>query len=86
MSNADVNKLINNSSILVGTKQVLRACANDVLRCVILASDADHTLSDRITALCSQHKIDVHRCASKKELGTAVKIDVACAVIGVLKT
>ncbi|HEY8390008.1 MAG TPA: ribosomal L7Ae/L30e/S12e/Gadd45 family protein [Clostridia bacterium] len=86
LSNAEVIKLINNSSILVGTRQVLKACAKDALRCVILASDADESLCSKITELCSAHDTEVFMFPSKRELGQIAGIEVASAVVGIEKT
>lgn len=85
LSNAEILKLINNSSILVGTKQVLKACAKDALRCVILASDADESLCDKVTQLCHEHDTEIIIFPSKRELGLAAGIEVASAVVGIEK-
>ena len=86
MSNAEIIKLINNSSILVGTKQVLSACAKDALRGVILASDADESLCGKVTEACKKHNTEIIIFPSKHELGTIAGIDVASAVVGIEKT
>lgn len=85
MSNADIKKLINNSSILIGTKQVLKACAKGALRCVILASDADESICSKVLQTCAQYNTEVLSFPSKRELGRLAGIDVASAVVGIEK-
>jgi len=85
MTNVDIKKLINNSSVLVGTRQVLKACAKGALRCVILASDADESICNKIVQTCAQHNTEVYNFPSKRELGKLAGIDVASAVVGIEK-
>ncbi|HEY8423797.1 MAG TPA: ribosomal L7Ae/L30e/S12e/Gadd45 family protein [Clostridia bacterium] len=85
MDNADIKKLISNSSLLVGTRQVLKACAKGELRCVVLASDVDESLGEKILQTCSQYNVEVLRYPSKRELGRLAGIEVASAVVGIKK-
>jgi ribosomal protein L7Ae-like RNA K-turn-binding protein len=85
MNSADIKKLINNSSALVGMRQVLKACAKGALRCVILASDADEGICDKVLQACAQHNTEVVMFPSKRELGKLAGIEVASAVVGIQK-
>lgn len=82
--NSSVSHLLSNSSKRIGTNAVLKGIANQEIRCVILASDADGVIINSIRQACEEHGIGMLLVPSKEELGKACKIDVACACVGII--
>ena len=85
MKEEEVIHLVNTFPKLVGTRQVLRAIIEAQLRLVIVAKDADSKLKKQIEGSCKDKNIPIVYTLSKRELGTIVGIEVACACIGILK-
>ena len=81
-----VTKLINNSSKLIGTRQVLKAIIHGDITQVIIAANTDEGLREQITAECKIGNIPFQIALTKSELGKLCKLDVPCAVVGLLKT
>lgn len=73
---------LNNSSKVVGSKQVLKGISEGTVRCVIVASDADAELRRKIVSCADAHKVKVERVPSKRYLGELAGIEVAAAVVG----
>lgn len=69
---------------VVGTKQVLRGIDEGTLRCVVVASDADNFISERVMAEAKARNVAVIMCPSKLELGRLVGVKIGAATVGVL--
>ena len=82
--NSSVSHLLSNSSKRIGTNAVLKGIANQEIRCVILASDADGVIINSIRQACEEKGVGMLFVPSKEELGKACKIDVACACVGII--
>lgn len=82
--NSSVSHLLSNSSKRIGTNAVLKGVANQEIRCVILASDADSAIIDNVKRCCEENGVGILTVPSKEELGKACKIDVACACVGII--
>lgn len=78
--------LVKTSPKVVGLKQVLAGIINDTVRCVLVSCDSDSFIMKAITDAVSTKDIPIQIVCSKKELGRLCKIDVACAVVGILKS
>ena len=70
---------------VVGTKQLLRALAEQRVKVAFVAADADAFLTKRVTDHCLDHNVPCHTTASAKEIGAACGIDVQAAAAGVLR-
>ncbi len=81
----DYTILIKNSSRLVGLKQVLAGVTNDAVRCVLVSCDSDDFVMRAISDAVSTKDILVQTVCGKHKLGKLCGIDVACAVVGILK-
>jgi len=68
---------------IVGTKQVLRALAEDKLDCVYLANDVDEALHLRLRTACEGRGVQIHPVLTMKELGQACGIQVGAACAGI---
>jgi len=73
-------------SIVVGTKQVLKAIAAGRTDRVFMAADVDAYLANKIRQVCTQNAVQICEVASMHELGKACKIDVGAACAAALKT
>lgn len=76
---------LNDSSKVVGSKQVLKGISDGTVRCVIVAADADAELRKKIVLSARTHNVKVVRVPSKRHLGEAAGIEVATAVVGLTK-
>ncbi len=82
--NSSVSHLLSNSSKRIGTNAVLKGIANEEIRCVILASDADSLLISNVRQACEEKGVGILLVPSKEELGFVCNIDVACACVGII--
>ena len=57
----EIITMLNSSSKVVGTKQVLRGMASDELRCVILSEDAEDFIKTKV-------KTQAEKCGMKKSI------------------
>ena len=77
--------MLNSSSKVVGSKQVLRGISDGTVRCVIVATDADADLRKKIVSSAKLAKVEIIRVPSKRHLGELAGIEVAAAVVGLMK-
>ena len=84
MDKEKLKTMLNGSSKVVGSKQVLKGISEGTLRCVIVASDADAELKKKIVAEASKHRLTVYYVPSKRRLGEEAGVDVAASAIGLL--
>lgn len=70
---------------VTGSKQVMRALEQDLLKKAYIAMDADQKLRDMITAACAKNDVPVKTVPTMKELGKACCIEVKAAAAGILK-
>ncbi|HSU79016.1 MAG TPA: 50S ribosomal protein L7ae-like protein [Candidatus Angelobacter sp.] len=72
-------------SIVIGTKQSLKALKDDRVKEVVYAIDADERVTAKIIEVAQEKGISVSEVDSMKKLGRACGIDVGAAVIALLK-
>lgn len=70
---------------LVGTKQALKAVANDEVEAIFIAEDADTKVIQDLIRLCDEKNVEIYYVNSMKELGKACGIDVRAASAALLK-
>ena len=81
-----VNELIaSNPDRLVGLKQVLRGISEGNVWCVIVSLDSDDFVKQRVLEAVGNSKICVKYFDNKSKLGSMVGIDVAAAVVGLVR-
>ena len=86
--NMDKEKLelmLNTSSKVVGSKQVLKGISDSTVRCVIVASDADAQRKKRIVAQAKANGVEIVYVASKKRLGESAGVEVSAAAVGIVE-
>lgn len=67
-------------NLVIGYRQVVRGIADNRIRCVVIASDTDVEIKNKITSLCQDKKVRCHEGKTKAETGKMLGIDVACAI------
>ncbi len=69
--------------LIVGLKQVLRGIEEDAVRCVIVASDADAFIVERVTEQAKAHGVEISECPTKELLGKLCRVAVPTATAAV---
>lgn len=77
--------LISNKSKVAGVNQTLQKIEDNLIDCVFLAFDAETDFKEKIKHKCRQKNIKIINIFSCGELAALCKIDVPCAVCGILK-
>ncbi len=67
--------------VVCGKKQSLRAIAEGKAQKIILAADADEPLKEEIRTAAARQGVRVQTYPTKKGLGVAMGLDVACGVV-----
>ena len=82
----DYNTLLDNSpKKLVGLKQVLRGITDGTVWCVIVSSDCESFIEERLKKEAAGKSVSFRKGPTMAELGAKVNIDVGAAVVGLLK-
>jgi large subunit ribosomal protein L7A len=76
-------KVFQAKSIIVGTKQTVRAIKSEAVSDIIVAMDADPRLTSKIVLLANETNIPVTYVDSMKKLGKACGIKVGAAVVAI---
>lgn len=67
-------------NLIIGYRQVVRGIASNHLGCVVIASDIDIGIKNKIVSLCQDKKVQYRIGNTKAEMGKLLNLDVACAV------
>ena len=82
----DYKKLIDNSpKKLVGLKQVLRGITDGTVWCVIVSSDCEGFIVDRLHGEARGKDVTFKKGPDMAELGRTMRIDVGAAVVGLVR-
>ena len=73
------------SDVVVGLKQVLRCLEEGTTRCVVVASDSDSFIKERVISVAMEYGVEFIECPTKAELGRLCRVDVATAVCAIKK-
>lgn len=73
------------SDFVVGLKQVLKSLEEGTTRCVVVASDSDSFIKERVTEFAMECGVEFIECPTKVELGRLCRVDVATAVCAIKK-
>ena len=73
------------ADLLVGSKQTLKAIANNEAKMIFLAKDIDQPLKKEILKAINDNNISFKIVESKSELGRVCGIDVSAASAALLK-
>jgi large subunit ribosomal protein L7A len=78
-------KVIQAKSVIIGTKQAVRALKNNLIQEVIIADDADIYLTGRVVETAKELDVPITYVDSMKMLGKACGIDVGAATVAIKK-
>ena len=78
-------KVIQAKSVVIGTKQTVRALKNNLIQEVIIADDADIYLTGRVVETAELVDVPITYVDSMKMLGKACGIDVGAATVAIKK-
>ena len=73
------------SDVVVGLKQVLRCLEEGTTRCVVVASDSDSFIKERVISVAMEYGVEFIECPTRAELGRLCRVDVATAVCAIKK-
>ena len=73
------------SDVVVGLKQVLRCLEEGTTRCVVVASDSDSFIKERVISVAMEYGVEFIECQTRAELGRLCRVDVATAVCAIKK-
>ncbi|MGO4890111.1 50S ribosomal protein L7ae-like protein [Anaerobacillus sp. MEB173] len=76
-------KVTQAQSIIVGTKQTIKALDDGIVQEVIIADDADHRIIHKVLVLAQTKGIPITKVDSMKKLGKACGIDVGAATVAI---
>lgn len=85
MDKEKLEQMLNTSSKVVGSKQVLKGISDSTVRCVIVASDADAQIKKKIVAQAKANGVEIVYVASKKRLGESAGVEVSAAAVGIVE-
>ena len=77
--------LLRSDAKVVGLKQTILQIEDGLIAEVLLASDADEHIKQRVAIVCGKCKIPIVTAPSKVLMGRECGIDVGAAVVGIRK-
>ncbi|MFT4402489.1 50S ribosomal protein L7ae-like protein [Bacillus sp. SW14] len=78
------DKVSQAKSIIIGTKQTVKALKRDSVKEVVVAEDADPILTKSVITLAKDQGIAVSMVESMKKLGKACGIEVGAAAVAIM--
>jgi large subunit ribosomal protein L7A len=76
-------KVTQAKDFIVGTKQTLKALQNNEVAEIVIASDADQRITNKVIALAKEQQIPISIVDSMKKLGKACGIEVGAAAVAI---
>lgn len=71
--------------IIVGTKQSVKALKNNEVKEIIVATDADHRIIEKVIQTAEEKQIPLTNVSSMKKLGKACGIEVGAAAVAIIQ-
>ncbi|ASB91664.1 50S ribosomal protein L7ae-like protein [Bacillus sp. PS93] len=78
------DKVSQAKSIIIGTKQTVKALKRSSVKEVVVAKDADPILTSSVVSLAEDQGISVSMVESMKKLGKACGIEVGAAAVAII--
>ena len=72
-------------NLIIGTKQTVKALRTGNAETVIIALDADSTITSKVIDAAKEYSVPIDYVASMRLLGKACKIDVGAAAVVIMK-
>ncbi|MBD1382769.1 50S ribosomal protein L7ae-like protein [Metabacillus arenae] len=70
--------------IIVGTKQTVKALKTEQVKEIVVAEDADPSVTAQVMNLAAEYEIPLTKVPSMKKLGKACGIEVGAATVAIL--
>lgn len=70
---------------IIGTKQTMKALKNSDIELVIIATDADCNVTDKVLDLAREQNVPICHVNSMKKLGKSCGIEVGAATVAIVK-
>lgn len=77
-------KVLQAKSIIVGTKQTVKALRSGNVNELIVAEDADPAVTEKVVQVANETNIPIVRVESMKKLGKVCGIEVGAAAVAVI--
>lgn len=71
--------------IIVGTKQSVKALMNNKVKEIVIATDADTRITQKVIQTAEEMHVPLTEVSSMKELGKACEIDVGAAAVAIIQ-
>ena len=72
-------------NLIIGTKQTVKALRTGNAETVIIALDADSTITSKVIDAAKEYSVPIDYVDSRRLLGKACKIDVGAAAVVIMK-
>ncbi|MDQ0157006.1 50S ribosomal protein L7ae-like protein [Robertmurraya andreesenii] len=79
------DKVLQAQNIIVGTKQTVKAMRNGQVVEVVVAKDANSSLTSKVISTATEMNIPITYVDSMKSLGKACGIEVAASTVGLIR-
>jgi large subunit ribosomal protein L7A len=79
------DKVIQAETIVIGTKQTVKALKRHSVKEIVVAEDADPQLTANVIHLAREQGAEVSMVESMKKLGKACGIEVGAAAVAIIK-
>ena len=83
---ADIINKLNTEIKVIGLKQVIRECDEGNIKSVIIAKDIDRYTMSKIINAIQGAAVEINYIDSKERLGKLAGINIAAAVVGIIKS
>ncbi|WP_110925996.1 50S ribosomal protein L7ae-like protein [Bacillus massiliglaciei] len=78
-------KVTQAKSVIIGTKQTVRALKNNLAEEIVIARDADPNLIRQVIQTAAEFNVPITYVDSMKKLGKACRIDVGASTVAINK-
>jgi large subunit ribosomal protein L7A len=77
-------KVLQAKEVIVGTKQTVKALKDGKVKYLVVATDADAKVTDKVISAAKEVQVPISEVDSMKKLGKACGIEVAAAAVAIL--
>lgn len=78
-------KVLQAKSIVIGTKQTVKALREGLVTEVIVANDADYKITAQVVTKAQEYSVPVLHVESMKKLGKACGIEVGASTVAIIR-
>lgn len=78
-------KVTQAKKLIIGTKQTIKALKSGDVQTLVVASDAEHRVTEKVKYVARQSKVSILEVDSMRKLGKASGIDVPATVVSIMQ-